>query len=169
VFSVALSSSPVQVQTLTWTFCSRNWIRFFFLNWFKGSQFLHVMQLINRSIIKKYSGFWVDFLTFLTSNFVTGWRKNRFCCSLNESRRSPVNWRILLLSQTASVLQRGGERQPRLFLFVCLTSLRSVKSEGHWSESPSHWLFLYVKPSNVALQRYHETCLTCRLMPPRRA
>lgn len=45
-------------------------------------------------------------------------------------------------------------------------SLRSVKSGGHCSESPSHCLFLYVKPSNVALQRYHETCLPSRLMPP---
>lgn len=51
-------------------------------------------------------------------------------------------------------------------LFVSVGSLRSVKSGGHWSESPSHWLFLYVKPFNVALQRYHETYFTCRLFPP---
>lgn len=51
-------------------------------------------------------------------------------------------------------------------LFVSLRSLRGVKSGGHWSESPSHWLFLYVKPFNVALQRYHEAYFTSRLFPP---
>lgn len=50
-------------------------------------------------------------------------------------------------------------------LFVSVRSLGSVKSEGHWSESPSHWLFLYVKPFNVALQRYHETYFTSPLFP----
>lgn len=53
------------------------------------------------------------------------------------------------------------------FVFLCAWDLlRGVKSGGHWSESPSHWLFLYVKPFNVALQRYHETYFTSQLMPP---
>lgn len=53
-------------------------------------------------------------------------------------------------------------------LFVSVRSLRGVKSGRHWSESPSHWIFLYVKPFNVALQRYHETYFTSRpsLVPP---
>lgn len=50
--------------------------------------------------------------------------------------------------------------------FVSVTSLPSMKSRGHWSESASHWLFLYVKPFNVALQRYHETYFTSWLFPP---
>ena len=53
-------------------------------------------------------------------------------------------------------------------LFVSLRSLPCVKSGGHWIESPSHWLFLYVKPCNVALQRYHETYFTSWLIPPGR-
>lgn len=49
---------------------------------------------------------------------------------------------------------------------VSVGSLHGVKSGGRWSESPSHWLFLYVKLFNVAPQRYYETYFTSRLMPP---
>lgn len=52
-----------------------------------------------------------------------------------------------------------------VLLFVSVASLPSVKSGGHWSESASHWLFLYVKPFIVALQRYHETYFTSWLFP----
>lgn len=65
-----------------------------------------------------------------------------------------------------SRIQRGKMAASAVRLFVPVRSLRSVKSGGHWSESPSHWLFLYVKPSNVALQRYHETYFTSWLSPP---
>lgn len=60
----------------------------------------------------------------------------------------------------------GGRWHAHCCLFVSVRSLLRVKSGGHWSESPSHWLFLYVKPCNVALQRYHETYFTSWLIPP---
>lgn len=41
--------------------------------------------------------------------------------------------------------QRGKMAASVVCLFVFVRSLCGVKSGGHWSESPSHWLFLYVK------------------------
>lgn len=61
--------------------------------------------------------------------------------------------------------QRGEMAATAVLLFVSVASLPSVKSGGHWSESASHWLFLYVKPFNVALRRYHETYFTSWLFP----
>lgn len=86
--------------------------------------------------------------------------------ALTKGESFPPTNKTSLLSQTAFMYQRGKMAASVICLFVSVTSLRGVKSGGHWSESPSHWLFLYVKPFNVALRRYHEAYFTSQPVPP---